>query len=224
MQIERRRFLGASAALLAVQMAWLRGALAAGRVEKGIYHLRGDVRINGSPAIEGMEIRVGDVITTGANSEAVFVAGQDAFMIRANARVEAQGGAAGDLLLGGLRLVTGAVLSVFSPGVPKTLRTPTATIGIRGTGVYLEAEPARTYACVCYGEADLVSVMDPSARETVRTRHHEQPRYIMGQGAPQMLMGAPVINHTDTELIMLESLAGRRPPFAREAGYRQDRY
>ncbi len=35
----------------------------------------------------------------------------------------------------------------------------------------------------------------------------------MGAGAPQMLMGAPVINHTDAELILLESLAGRRPPF-----------
>jgi len=28
-----------------------------------------------------------------------------------------------------------------------------------------------------------------------------------------MLMGAPVINHTDDELIMLEGLVGRRPPF-----------
>ena len=54
--------------------------------------------------------------------------------------------------------------------------------------------------------------MDPSARETVRTSHHEQPRYIMGAGAPQMLMGAPVINHTDAELILLEGRVGRRPP------------
>ena len=112
-----------------------------------------------------------------------------------------------------LQGVSGAALSVFSPGEPRTLTTITATIGIRGTAVYLEAEEARTYACVCYGEAELVATADPSARETVRTRHHEQPRYIMGSGAPQMLMGAPVINHTDAELIMLESLTGRRPPF-----------
>jgi hypothetical protein len=210
---ERRRWLrAAAAATVALQMGWLRGALAAGSVEKGVYRVRGDVRINGVPAKEGMDVKAGDVITTGPQSEVLFVTGRDAVLIRANARVEAQG-AAGALTLAGLRIATGAVLSVFSPGQPKTLSTTTATIGIRGTGIYIEAEAARTYACVCYGVADLVSAMDPSARETVSTRHHEQPRYIMGAGAPQMLMGAPVINHTDDELIMLESLVGRRPPF-----------
>ena len=213
MRASRRRLIGrALAAAVAVQMAGLRELLAAGSVEKGIHRLRGDVRLNGTPAKEGMDVKAGDVITTGPASEVVFVTGRDALLVRANSRVEAQG-VAGELLLSGLRVVTGAVLSVFSPGQPKTLTTPTAVIGIRGTGVYVEAEEARTYACVCYGEAELVSAMDPKARETVRTQHHEQPRYIMGSGAPQMLMGAPVINHTDDELILLESLTGRRPPF-----------
>ena len=223
MRIRRRSLLLAGAGL-AVQMAWLRATLAAGSVEKGIYRLRGEVRVNGSAAVEGMEIKVGDVITTGAGSEVMFVSGRDAFLIRANARFEARGGAAGELLLGGLRLVTGAVLSVFAPGGTRTLSTPTATIGVRGTAVYLEAEAARSYVCVCYGEADIVSVIDASKRETVRTMHHEQPRYVMGSGAPMMLMSAPVLNHTDAELIMLESMLGRRPPFTREAGYREDRY
>jgi hypothetical protein len=211
---DRRRLLkGFSGAALAVQMGWLRDALAAGSVEKGVYRVKGDVRINGVPAKEGMDVKAGDVITTGAASEVLFVTGKDAFLIRANSRIETQGEASA-LFLSGLRIVTGAALSVFSPGQPRTLTTATATIGIRGTALYLEMEEARTYVCVCYGVADLVAVMDPSARETVSTRHHEQPRYIMGAGAPQMLMGAPVINHTDAELILLESLAGRRPPFA----------
>jgi hypothetical protein len=210
---ERRKYLRAGAATaLALQMGVLRGVLAAGRVEKGIYRLRGDVRVNGRPAQEGQDIKGGDIITTGPNSEVLFVTGRDAILIRANSRVEAQG-VAGALLVSGLRVATGAVLSVFSPGEPKSLTTGTATIGIRGTAVYIEAEPERTYACVCYGEAELIAAMDPASRETVRTTHHEQPRYIMGKGAPQMLMGAPVINHTDAELIMLESLVGRRPPF-----------
>jgi hypothetical protein len=206
-------------ALLAAQMAWLRRSLAAGSVEKGVHRLRGDVRINGAPAREGMDVKAGDIVTTGAASEVVFVTGRDAFLVRSNSRVEAQG-TAGALVLSGLRIVTGAVLSVFAPGEPKTLRTPTATIGIRGTAVYLEAEEARTYVCTCYGEADIASTVDPSARETIRTGHHEQPRYVMGTGAPQMLMGAPVINHRDTELVFLESLTGRRPPFP-ESAYRE---
>jgi hypothetical protein len=222
--VRRRSFLSLPAALLALQMAGLRESLAAGAVEKGLYRVRGEVRVNGGPAVEGMEIKVGDVITAGANGEAVFVSGRDAFLVRANTRVEAQGGAAGELMLSGLRLLTGALLSVMSPGQPKTLSTATATIGIRGTAVYLEAEPARTYVCVCYGVADLAASSDPSARETVQTQHHEQPRYVMGSGAPQMLMGAPVINHTDAELIMLESLVGRRPAFENVPGYRRERY
>lgn len=214
MRTSRRRLLaGATAAAIAAQFALLRGVLAAGAVEKGIYRVRGDVRVNGQPAKEGMDVKGGDVITTGANSEVLFVTGKDAVLVRANSRVEAQGGA-GALVLTGLRIVTGAVLSVFTPAEAKNLRTPTATIGIRGTAVYVEAEPARTYVCTCYGEAEIVSLADPSARELVRTTQHEQPRYVMGAGAARILMNAPVINHTDAELTMLEGLVGRKPPFA----------
>ncbi len=218
----RRRLLGASAAALALNMAWLRQALAAGSVEKGVYRVRGDVRINGTPAKEGADVKAGDVVTTGSGSETVFVAGKDAFLIRANSRVEAQG-AAGALVLSGLRVFTGAVLSVFVPGERKTIHTATATIGIRGTALYVEAEAARTYVCTCYGEVEIISVADPSARETVRTTRHEQPRYVMGTGAPQMLMGAPVVNHDDVELNMLESLVGRRTPWVRMSD-QQGRY
>lgn len=223
MQNERRQWLRAAAAMLALQMAWLRAALAAGSVEKGVHRLRGDVRINGAPASEGMDVKAGDVITTGAGSEVVFVTGKDAFLIRANSRVEAQG-ALGALVLSGLRVVTGAVLSVFSPGEPKTIRTATATIGIRGTALYVEVEPEKTYVCTCYGEAELVAADDPSAREVVSTKHHDEPRYVMAKGAPQMLMKGPVINHTDAELVFLESLAGRKPPFLDMPGYQPGRY
>jgi hypothetical protein len=223
MRGERRQWLRAAAAMLALQMAWLREALAAGSVEKGVHRLRGDVRVNGAPAREGMDVNAGDVITTGADSEVVFVTGKDAFLVRSNSRVEAQG-VLGALVLSGLRVVTGAVLSVFSPGEPKTIRTATATIGIRGTALYLEVEPERTYICTCYGEAELVAADDPSAREVVSTKHHDEPRYVMAKGAPQMLMKGPVINHTDAELVFLESLAGRKPPFLDMPGYQPGRY
>lgn len=216
MKAGRRRLLALPLAAL-----WARAldALAAGSVEKGIHRIRGDVRVNGTPAKEGQDVRAGDLVTTGGASEAVFVAGKDAFLVREHSRVEVQG-AAGSLLLTSLRIVSGAVLSVFSPGEAKSVRTPTATIGIRGTGVYVEARADRSYVCICYGEADIASSMDPSARETIRTAHHEQPRYVMGMGAPRMLMGAPVINHTDVELGFLEGLVGRRPPFLGESGDR----
>lgn len=212
MPIRRRQWL-AGVSLASLQMLLLRRALAAGSVEKGVARVRGDARINGVPAQLGMDVKAGDVVTTGADGEIVFVIDRDAFLMRANSRIEIQGQRS-SLVAEGLRILTGAVLSVFAPGRPKRVQTSTATLGIRGTALYVEAEEGRTYVCTCYGEVEIASVGDPSARETVRTRHHEQPRYVMAKGAPQMLMSAPVINHTDAELTMLESLVGRQPAFA----------
>lgn len=90
MKLGRRQWLGWSAAMLALQMAWLRDALAGGSVEKGAHLVRGDVRVNGTPAKEGMDVKAGDVVTTGAGSETVFVTSKEAFLIRANSRVEVQ--------------------------------------------------------------------------------------------------------------------------------------
>jgi hypothetical protein len=208
----RRRSIALAALALPAQWLLARTALARGELEKGVYRVRGDARINGVPAKQGMDVRAGDVVTTGPASEIVFVAERDAFLVRANSRVEMQG-TARSLVLQGLRIVTGAVLSVFSPGEPKRVQAPTATIGIRGTGLYVETEPRRTYVCTCYGEAEIEPIDDPASRETVRTSHHDQPRYVMAKGAPQMLMRAPVINHTDAELRFLEDLVGRVPPF-----------
>ncbi|MDH4326344.1 MAG: hypothetical protein OEW90_19570, partial [Betaproteobacteria bacterium] len=195
----RRRFLLGAAALLLV-----REALAAGTLEKGVYRVRGEAHINDAPAKRGMDVKRGDIVATATGAEIIFVVNRDAFLLRGDSRLEV-GRAAADVF----RLITGALLSVYQPGVRKTLHAQTATIGIRGTGIYVESAADRTYVCTCYGEADLIPLADPGARETVRTRHHEQPRYILGKGAPQMMMKAPVVNHTDAELAMIESLVGR---------------
>jgi hypothetical protein len=111
-------------------------------------------------------------------------------------------------------VVTGKLLSVYARGLgERQIKGPTATIGIRGTGAYIEAEPDKTYFCLCYGEAEIVPDGAPDARETVRTTHHESPRTIYAPGAVRAMERAPVINHTDDELILLESLVGRTPPF-----------
>lgn len=201
--VSRRGWLQGAAALLVV-----REALAAGSVEQGVYRVRGEARVNDAPAKAGMQVKPGDVVRTLAGGEAVFVVNRDAFLLRANSRLEVGSGAANVF-----RIVTGALLSVYQPGERRTLRAQNATLGIRGTGIYVESGLKRTYVCTCYGEVELVPEHDPAARETVRTSHHDQPRYIMSAGAPQMIVKAPVINHTDVELILLESLVGRRVPF-----------
>jgi hypothetical protein len=50
------------------------------------------------------------------------------------------------------------------------------------------------------------------ARESYSTQHHESPRYIYGDGRKRAIVPASVSNHSDAELILLESLVGRTPP------------
>ena len=190
----------------------LRDVLAAGKQSGGMVQINGEVLINGSVARLGGPVLPGDHVVTAPGATAVFVVGGDAFLLRGNSELLTSGRS--NVLIASLRLVTGRLLSVFGRG-QRRITTPTATIGIRGTGLYLEVETERTYACTCYGVADLEASNMPAARETVRTKHHDAPRYIHAHGEMpiKMIEAAPVINHTDAELVMLEALVGRAPPF-----------
>jgi len=189
----------------------LRDVLAASARPNGLLEVKGEVLVNGRPAKLGAALKPGDSVATAAGSSAVFVIGGDAFLMRERSELLTAGGKA---LAGSLRLVTGKLLSVFGRG-SRRIATPTATIGIRGTGIYIEAEAERSYVCTCYGVVDLQASNMPEARETVSTTHHDAPRYIYAHGEMpiKMIEIAPVINHTDVELVMLEALVGRKPPF-----------
>ena len=122
-----------------------------------------------------------------------------------------------------MRVVTGKVLSVFGKG-SRTIAVSTATIGIRGTGCYIEDEgsgaDARTYFCLCYGSVELTPTYAPQERETYSTTHHDKPMYIYNNMAmPKMIVPAGVINHSDAELQLLENLVGRWPPFYGQDGW-----
>ena len=206
-QRKRRRLLAAgSAAALAAGFDSLRLALAQGTQTPGIYRIQGRVRVNGKPVQRGQTIVPGDMLQTGAGGQVIFVMGQD------SSRLETAGS---NGFADTLRLVTGKLLSVFSAG-ERHVVTPTATVGIRGTGLYVEAQPKRTYVCTCYGSVVVSPAGMPNMKETITTEHHEQPRYIYADSSmpeDKMMPKAAVVNHTDAELILLESLVGREPPF-----------
>ena len=212
---ERRRtwlriLLGAGA-LGATGGNLLRPLPAWGSAEKpkeGVHEASGSLRINGKTATVGTPVQPGDEIETGADGEAVIIIGEHAFLVRDNTKAVLFGGVADQVL----QVIAGRMLSVFGEGKLE-INTPVATIGIRGTAVYVEAEPNRTYACVCYGKADIGHAVSGRTLETISTHHHESPRYIYAPGAAKVIEEAPVINHTDKELVMLEWLHWRRPPF-----------
>lgn len=177
---------------------------------RSIFRLTGKAMVNGKPAGEETLIRAGDTVETGSDGEAIFVVGQDAFLVRANTQVTLAG--SGEFLVVSMRVLTGAILSVFGRREHR-IETANAVVGIRGTGVYVEAEEKMSYVCTCYGET-LLSVQGvPERSEAIKSRHHDAPRYIWG-GADGTIEPAPFKNHTDAELALIEALVGRSPPFS----------
>jgi len=181
---------------------------------RSIYRLSGSVLVDGKPATVDTKIGGRATLETGKGAELVYAVGQSAFVMRGESRVILEAAQPDSVILSGLRLLTGRLLSVFAAKRPMQLKAATATIGIRGTGVYMEADPEQTYFCTCYGVADIASTTDPQSQETVAAQHHDRPLYIVKDApAGKNIREAPFINHTDQELMLIEALVGRTPPF-----------
>jgi hypothetical protein len=182
--------------------------------DRSIYRLSGQVSVNGTPATIKTKIGSTDTIETGKGAEIVFVNGASAFILRESSRLSLGQETQNNTLVNALRLVTGKVLAVFGPNTPQRVATTTATIGIRGTGVYAEADPEQTYFCTCYGVTDIGANADPNAKKTVKSKHHDEPVYILAKPKDgKTIRPAPFINHTDQELMLIETLVGRTPPY-----------
>jgi hypothetical protein len=177
---------------------------------QSVYDMTGPVMVNGKLIGRDAPISATDNIETGKSAQIVFVVGTDAFVLRENSKLELGGSG---VLVNMLRLATGALLSVFGRG-SKQVYGVTATIGIRGTGLYIESEPDQTYVCTCYGEVNIAASDDPSVSERIVSTHHDSPRYVLKPGAGKRIRPAPFKNHTDVELMLIESLVGRTPPFS----------
>ncbi len=186
---------------------------------QSIYRLNGRTTVNGKSADLQTRVNPGDTIATEKGGELVFVVGGHAMIARGGTTlvIEAeQKSGVGSFFVSGLRMLTGALLSV-SRNTQMKVKTRTATIGIRGTGFYIEDEPDQTYFCTCYGVTTVAANSNPTAIETITARQHDRPVYILGEGAAaksdKAIRNAGFINHTDAELTLIETLVGRQPPF-----------
>jgi len=207
--------------------------LAAG---KSFYKIEGKVKVNGQDASEATIVTANDTIETLGDSKAIFVVGQDAFLLKQKSKLKLSGrdkfkkrlkkksknieavdktsNSSDKMVVETLRLVTGGMLSVFGK-TEHQVKTANASIGIRGTGVYFESEAERSYVCTCYGVTEIASLNDPASSELIRSKHHDAPRYIFNK--PQngkLIAAAPFKNHSDLELMLLEEIVGRTPPFS----------
>lgn len=182
---------------------------------QSIYRISGQAMVNDQPATLDTKIAPGDQVKTGKNSELVMVVKGNAMILRAGTNVTIERDEKSTSLIhAGLRLVSGALLSV-SRNQPMRIRTQNATIGIRGTGFYLEADEAESYFCLCYGAAKVEANDDPKSSREQAAKYHDRPIFITNNVATpgKNIRNAPFKNHSDQELTLIETLVGRTPPF-----------
>ena len=169
----------------------------------------GDILLNGRRMLPQQIVQTGDEIQTGPGSRLLFVVGDAAFHVRQNSRLRVERGVSLNAV-SLLRLLTGAVVSVFGRGSHRTISTPTLTAGIRGTGVYTEImddQGGRSYFCNCYGAVDVAAGPD---RAFSQASYHQA---FWGEPAARngrFIRPANAINHTDEELEFLARLIGQR--------------
>lgn len=169
--------------------------------------LVGDVTLNGYPVTRQSALQPGQTLATGADGHVRFTVGNDAFFLRPNSRLRLDGSRPSEPFIDFLRLLTGALGATFQPGMRRSIVTPTSTIGIRGTGVYLEAAAQWTYACTCFGTTEVSSSMNE--RFAVSADNHEAR--LIRPGVP--IARASFERHTNEEMAALEALVGRPNPF-----------
>lgn len=195
---------------------------------QSIYRISGQATVNGKEATLETRIIPGDTVQTAKDSEIIFVVNSHAMILRSDSHIvieterektaqkKAGEESSASLLITGLRILTGKLLSV-SRNTPMRVTTVTATLGIRGTGFYVESDPALTYFCTCYGTTDVAANTDPESKTTVESKHHDRPLYIVNDAERgKNIRNAPFINHTDQELTLIEALVGRTTPFVFE--------
>jgi hypothetical protein len=189
---------------MAPLLLWLPGRSYAAST---IHQIEGQVYVNNRPVTATTAIRAGDTIVVAYGGKLAMSIGSDAFLLREGTVLELVGHG----VVSGLRLVTGALLSVFAKRrKPAYLVTSIATVGIRGTGVYLSARPHRLYTCTCYGHTDL---RFGNHVEQVVATHHNAHEIAPDSAGLMAMKSMEVVDHTDDELRMLEGYVGRRPPF-----------
>jgi hypothetical protein len=206
MAFSRRKFL-ASAVSIPLLLSLPGRAFAAAN----IHQMSGEVLVNGKLATSNTVIKAGDKIEVAANGKLVVSIGADAFLLRGGSTLEIE--ASDSVVVTGLRLATGAMLAVFGKRqAPTYISSPVATIGIRGTAVYLSLQPHRMYGCTCYGDTE-VQIEGSSDIEQISATHHHPYEIAPNDENLMAMREMPIKDHTDDELRMLEALVGRKPAF-----------
>jgi hypothetical protein len=158
----------------------------------------------GEVTVDGRRLAAGDAVPAGAAVETAAGAWVNLRLDRrAVVRLKDAAGTApgARLVLSGLkgpvslRLERGALFSHVRTGTAFRVATPLAVAAVRGTVFYMQAEPERTYLCLCRGK---IHVEGPAGARDLATEHHAAL-----WAGPSSLEEAPMLGHTDDEAALL---------------------
>jgi hypothetical protein len=175
-----------------------------------VHELAGRVLLNGRPMTPDSVVQPGQTITTGGDGRIWFTLAGDAFFLRPGSELRISPSVR-DNVVEALRLVSGALGATFRRGAQRSVVAQTVTIGIRGTGIYVQTAPDATYVCTCFGTTELGAL---SGADTARvSATHHSGRVIQRGDTRIRAAEMSLMPHTDEEMSRLERLAGRPYPF-----------
>lgn len=202
----RRRFLSSAVGIAGGALL----PLGANAQVAAIRELSGTVLVSGRVITPASIIKAADTVYTTRGAALWFTLGGDAYFLRQETELRLEPSRIGETAINALRLLTGALGATFARGGRRSIIARTATIGIRGTGVYVETGPNETYACTCFGTTELYTPEERMMERVPVTAVNHLARSIPRIGAQRE---APFERHTNEEMARLERYAGRPDPF-----------
>jgi hypothetical protein len=158
----------------------------------------------------------GKVNAATGESQAAVRLGKNAFLLNAETQVDFDidfDTEPDNLFFRTASIAMGGMHGVFDPEqkTEREIRTQHATIGIRGTAMYVEVQgdENRTYRCCCYGGID-ISNMASGERLRQQASYHEA-YIITADGAIKPALYDQPLNHYDDTLMALEKTVSRQP-------------
>lgn len=184
-------------------------SLANAGLSTNVVEFSGEVWLNGARLRPDQSVQTGDVIETGPQGHLIFVIGLAAFQVRANTALSVMRGAT-FLTVSELQVKHGGVVSVWAQSKPSRIVTPQVTVNVTAAGLYTEVSAlhSRTYCCNCFGTAQWVTNGEVKA---THAEHHHSFWVDAPQGGTDSLDAAPMIKHTDQELVFLNQLLAQKP-------------
>ena len=171
-----------------------------------IQSLEGKVWVNGKLADTSTEIHFGDSVMTGGLSHVTILLDGNVYRIANSSKLTLPENRKEITL----DMIYGAILAVFRHDAHKTIFTPTAVLGVRGTGLYLSERDEETHLCACYGDIEFADAANPQHQKHIHAEYHQI--VVLDHESGEFSINQKMVGHSDENLHELEKMADRTPP------------